>query len=395
MVQLAGREITGWTTANVSAGIERMPRSFSLGLISTLDTALGDIEHALPIQQLLEVYLVHDNGNQDKVLTGYVDLISDNISDTEHALEYGGRGVCQDIVDCSSEIFGKPANELNGLPVNQVVTQLVEPYGIEVVVENDNATKPYNGLININVGDDCYSTIEQISRYVSCLVYENAYGDLVLGSPGSETPSQTVLSLGDMRVKSCKVTLDSSQMYSDYWVYTQGQASLLEIFGTQPTGKHHDTMFDNRKNAQGGTRYRKKRLIKDLLLSPAIYKTSESPQQIYADWLGWRSNGRSQAVNVTVAGWTDAQDQLWTPNSLVTVLLPLQGYPKPTQLLISECSYGMALDGGTTTTMTLMPANAFGVEPTQSTGLGPDLVAAATGTNAPASTAAPHASDAI
>jgi prophage tail gpP-like protein len=72
---------------------------------------------------------------------------------------------------------------------------------------------------------------------------------------------------------------------------------------------------------------------------------------------------RSATVTVTVHGWTQRDGSLWPINALVPVHIPAFGITY-TDLLITEATYTLSLQGGTITTLSLTRADAFRPEPT-------------------------------
>jgi prophage tail gpP-like protein len=99
---------------------------------------------------------------------------------------------------------------------------------------------------------------------------------------------------------------------------------------------------------------------------PAIYGSKLVYSQVYADWLANRRMGYAQPVEVVIPGWLDGNGQLWTPNQIVNVLLPHQNIgflTAPLKMLVVGCRYSLSVAGGTTITLTLMPAEAFDVKP--------------------------------
>jgi prophage tail gpP-like protein len=76
-----------------------------------------------------------------------------------------------------------------------------------------------------------------------------------------------------------------------------------------------------------------------------------------------RRIGRSQALSLTVDSWRDSAGMLWTPNNLAPIYLPAAKLTPSTPWLISEVSYILDLEGGTTADIVMMPPEAFTVAP--------------------------------
>lgn len=367
IVKINNKPITGWTYATINASLERVPRTFELGVIQQVEAQGGDI-----LGQPLEIWLNHGDGTTDKVLTGYLDTVQDSLQESSHEITFAGRGVCSDLVDCSTELTSfaqlsvNQNNEVIGMSAAQVAKKICGYYDIQVVVENELANKPYKFTVPVNVGDSAFSAIEYVARATLCLLYEDANGSLVLGAAGSEPASQTVLT----HYKAIRSTLhyDISSVFGDYEILANPPwIDVQDVVHNNPvtTGTAHDPTFDNRVTAiNRKPRHRKFRKIENFVADPSIYGTdSTRPQQIFANYICNRLNGRAQMLSVTVQGWTDESGQLWRPNQTVVFNLPYQNRNGALTWLISDCVYSISPEDGTTTTLNLMPSTAFSFEP--------------------------------
>lgn len=363
IVKINGNEAYGWTHATVTASLERIPRTFELGVILPLLQTMGDVL-AFP----LEVWLDHGDGNRDKVLTGYVDGVQNSLQEASHEILINGRGICSDLVDSSTELNSSAdltvgqSGEVTGMTARQVASKICGYYDIPLVVLNKNADIPYNYQVPVTTGDSAYSAIEYIARATLCLLYENENGALVLGAAGSEPASQTEINKFNC-IRSA-VHVDLAQLYKFYeiWVTAPVKVTQELLKGNAPPGTATDPAFNDSKTAANGKpRYRKFRKVESFIPDPLIYGT-QSPQQVYANYICNRLNGRAQQITVTVQGWTDAQGKLWRPNQSVNIKLPYQ-LSAPVAWLVADCTYNISIEEGTTTTLTFMPSTAFSVEP--------------------------------
>lgn len=356
IVKINGLSVTGWTYATITASLERIPRTFELGVIQPVLGALGNV-----LAQPMEVWLSHGDGTADKVLTGYIDGVQDSLNLSDHEITFSGRGVCSDLVDSSTELTNN--SEIQGLSAFDVAQRICTIYDIKVVEENELALIPYNYQVPVNVGDSAYTAIEYIARANLCLLYEDEHGQLVLGSTGSEGVCQTTIT--HLNAIHSTLHFDISSVFGDYEILAvapqkdvQAQANDTPV----PTGKAHDPTFDNRVTAAHKVpRQRKFRKIESFIADPNIYGT-QTPQQIYANYICNRLNGRAQSITVTVQGWTDVTGKLFKPNQTINIELLYQT-GVALKWLIADCTYSISPEDGTTTTMVLMPATAFSLEP--------------------------------
>ena len=365
-IVINGVQVSGWLDASVCAGIARIPRQATIKSCFVLNDFLtsNGTDPLSPLELPCDVYV-----GTDQVISGYICKIDDEMDENSHLISYEVRGATCDLIDSTSEFFGANNPLLTasakGMTIAQLIAAIANGYDINVLVEKapsnvpTNANINYPGVISINVGDSAYSAVEQLAKYAGCLVYENEFGDLVLGWPGSEPQSETVLT--HQNVKKSNIRYDSSNLYSNYAAYMQSATTNQDSVGSIGFGVRHYDFFDKRKNIHGGKRVRNYRKIFDVSQLPNLYTTSLSPQQIMANYVCNRNAGESQQVTIEVYKWHDEQGVLWKPNQLVRVNLQHQYF---NQLwLISEISYNLS-DSGTTTQMVLMHPNAFSVEPT-------------------------------
>jgi prophage tail gpP-like protein len=346
----------GWSYAEITAGIERVPRHFILGTTFAQDSLLESVSHAPAGQPCVITY------DGVSMLTGYCDAVQSSLLAKNHEISYHGRGACQDVVDTSFQFTGEKIKLLLNVSIANATKQILASCGLNLIVEAPNAVNDPNKIINkayisANVGDSSYTAIEQMNTYCGCILYEDGAGNFVMGQAGSEPASQTTLT--HQNCITSQVSFDLAAVHSDYNIYASPEAKNQETFGKFKNGNYHQPIFDNRKNVIGGgarTRLYEK-IVSGMSLDPTI-----NYQQAYCNWFANRQMGLAQPITVTVIGWEDAQGQMWRPNQLVTVSLPYQNVPSG-QLLVVECTYILSEDRGTVTRMLLMPSMAFSAAP--------------------------------
>ncbi|MGS8542327.1 phage baseplate assembly protein, partial [Salmonella enterica subsp. enterica serovar Anatum] len=81
----------GWERISVTRGIERLPSSFSLGLLDLYPGS--DNQQRVRAGESCRVSL-----GRDVVLTGYIDRWSPALSSGRHEIRVAGRSKCQDLV---------------------------------------------------------------------------------------------------------------------------------------------------------------------------------------------------------------------------------------------------------------------------------------------------------
>ncbi len=92
----------------------------------------------------------------------------------------------------------------------------------------------------------------------------------------------------------------------------------------------------------------------------AVYGQSLAEQR--AQWERARRYGRSQAVRLTCDSWRDGAGKLWTPNFFAPVDLPALKI-NSVSWIVGEVTFSRNEGRGTVAELTLMPKEAFSVEP--------------------------------
>src|ERR1700722_19786965 len=100
-IVVGSTQITGWQAVSVTRSVEAFPNSFSL--------VAADPFWTDPTRELMaagapcKIYI-----GTDLVITGYIDRVGTTIGPNRHDLTITGRGLCQDLVDCSADTLNTP-----------------------------------------------------------------------------------------------------------------------------------------------------------------------------------------------------------------------------------------------------------------------------------------------
>ncbi|MFC3340807.1 phage baseplate assembly protein [Paracandidimonas soli] len=127
-----GMDYAGWKGVEISAGIERQARDFTLGVTwrwPGSESRPLRIRHGARCQVRI---------GADLVLTGYVDATPIEYGKTSITTSITGRSLTEDLIDCS---VSQTPGQWRGQTVLQIVRGLAQPYGISVIDEGgDGAT---------------------------------------------------------------------------------------------------------------------------------------------------------------------------------------------------------------------------------------------------------------
>jgi prophage tail gpP-like protein len=357
-LKINGQDLSGWTSIRVTRGIERFPSDFEITM-SEIDPVNRASAFRINPGDPCKVLLGHDT-----VVTGYVDRFMPSIADGLHTIRVCGRSKCADLVDCAAEW---PGGQIHGNSAARVAEQLVEPYGkpsagnAEVREYRDllyafpwkitvNADE-YVGLpiqkFNLNLGETPYDIIERVCRYSGLLVYDDEDGNLVLSRAGTKEAASGFKE--GVNVQSASIDYSIDQMFSEYTCYIQSVDSYKEL------GDHGNLIYTS--NEELVKRHRKR-----VIISEAGDDKDFTVTKIRAEWERRRRFGRSYQLHLTTDSWRDKNGDLYTPNTLVPLSLRSLKLLNA-KWLISEVTYSRDLQNGTTCELTIMPPEAFTVQP--------------------------------
>jgi prophage tail gpP-like protein len=326
------RSISGWTEISIRRGVERCPADFDVAL-----TELNPEDRSLVVAQPGDVCQVYIG--DDLTITGYVDRFIPGIGGDRHDIRVVGRGLCQDLVDCSA-IW--PGSQISGATALGVAERLARPYGIAVGGEAGKVIPQFNLI----VGETAWDVIERICRYSGLLVYDRPDGSLVLARLGTDKAASGLAEGENVQAATAEFAMDSR--YSEIDVFLQsmdqlgelGEGGNLRYRATDPNVPRFRNMYLVAEAGGQGLELAKPR----------------------GDWEVARRLGRSRQVQAVVDSWRDAEGRLWEPNTLAPVRLPSLKLPDETWA-ITEVMYRRDLEAGTQAHLTLMPPEALLPQP--------------------------------
>ncbi|WP_277187687.1 phage baseplate assembly protein [Caballeronia sp. BR00000012568055] len=329
---VGGQSIAGWTAVRVTRGMERIPCDFDIGLTerypNTTDVIVSEGDPCV-----LSI-------GGDKVITGYVDRVAEQVDAHNHALSISGRGKCEDIVDCAAQF---DSFQFQNVSTAAIAVALCRPFGINVKALSPGIVHPQ---VCLNVGESPYQVIDRLCKIAQILCYEDADGDLVIG-PLSNDEAAGGFALGT-NAERASYTRDMSQRFSEYRVYLVG-TGLFTDAGQQPLAEY--TVADDTM-----PRYRPKAFIAE------TGDAGASVSKAHALWECNRRIGRGNVVTVTASTWRDSAGTLYTPNTVAALAMPQLKLIDGQRFTIGEVTYRRDM-GGSGCDVTLMPPDAFKPEP--------------------------------
>jgi prophage tail gpP-like protein len=321
-----GQRHGGWTRASVSLGIEQMAAAFSLDYTQrgTADAAARPIR---PGQRCVLELL------GQPVLTGWIDEDSASLDKSTVSYAVNGRSLTADLIDCSAI---HRSGQWAGRTLSQIASDLVKPFGIPLRVRTSvGAPLPSFAL---QEGETVFEALDRAARLRGLLLAADGDGALVIIRAGSEQAP------GELRegqnIESVQVTRNLRDRFSRIVVKGQSRGDDLDNGATvsSPSAVATDA---------GVKRHR-----------PLIVLAEEQGVSLAAraSWEQRVRVARGLSAAVTVSGFEAAPGKLWRVNTLVRCVAPSVGLDS--ELLIAALEYRLD-DGGSATTLTLVPPDAF------------------------------------
>jgi prophage tail gpP-like protein len=332
-----GKQYAGWKRASITRGIEAIAGSFEL---EVSDRWIGQ-DQPWPIAEEDECEVAV---GRDVLITGYVDRCRTSYSSDEYTLGIQGRDRTGDLVDCSADL-GKW--EFKNIPLLTLAKRVAEPFGIAVSLQLGVIPPAPPAKFSVDPGDTTFDVIDRACRLAGLLPVSDGRGGLVLTRSGSERVS-TALIEGE-NILAAESEFDATNRFRTYRVLGQHKGTD-DFSGTAAASVKGSAADENVR-----------RSARVLLVRPEGNVTSEYARK-RAEWEAIVRAARADAVTVTVQGWTQGNGDLWPVNKVVIVRSPrirVNG-----EMLISQVTYKVDDESGTTTELTLRRPDAFKPQPT-------------------------------
>lgn len=326
-----GKDFAGWKSVEITPGIERQARDFSLSI--TWRWPGGESPVRITHGARCQISI-----GGDLVLTGYVYATPISYDATQITLRVSGRSLTSDLVDCSAH-RGQWRNQT----VASIVAALAAPYGIGVVDQSGDSTIVSDH--QVEPGETVFESIDRLLEISALLSTDDEYGRIVIAKPGSRGRARDALVLGE-NVLSASAPLDFSGVYSEYECIGQ-RAGSDESFG-EAASEVTSRLTDSRV-----ARHRALTIQPGGQVSPAIAARR-------VQWERESRMAKALRAEYQVQGWRQTDGSLWRSNTTVMVKDSLIGFDR--EMLIAEVKYAKG-DKGTTAHLSLAPPAAFEAEP--------------------------------
>jgi prophage tail gpP-like protein len=335
-----GAEYQGWKSARVTRGIECISGRFDLEASDRWSGQTPAGPRPIAKESSCVLYL-----EGQPMISGYIDGVSMSYGPADHRLSVSGRDRSGSLVD-SSAFLGKW--EFIGVPLETLVRRICEPFGIPVTVQSGLKIPRLPTRISIDPGDTAFEAIERACRMCGVLPIAYGEGAIILTRAGSE--GTTTALVEGQNILAASATFDASRRYRRYIV----------------TGQHpgnDEYVGDATVRVRGEALDATVRRAERVLVVRAEGSVTPAQAKLRAQWEAKVRAARGDAVTVRVQGWKQGDGKLWPVNALVPVESPTLGLRGESEMLITEATFSLDEQGGTTTELRLARPDAFLPEP--------------------------------
>lgn len=316
-LRVNGKVFAGWTRVNISAGIDRLSRSFDVSVTRQWPQTSDLKDLDLPVVEGDEVEVLIGT---DRVISGFVDSTPLRYDSGNISAGITGRSRTEDLIDCSAP--SSPA-QFSNRSLAQIVTTLVKPFDIRVL----SATPAGNTLTSfqLDFGESVSEALNRLLGLEQVLAFDDANGNLVLDTVGNEQAT-TALVLGQ-NILSADSQRDFSDRFSEYTVSGQ------RVGGDDDYGATTNSRITATTKDPSVLRYRP-------LIIKQCGNATLATCKARAEYERAHREGRTLETTYKVAGWRQGDGQLWQPNQRVIVWDPIMGFNN-VELVIAETTWSL------------------------------------------------------
>lgn len=300
------------------------------------------------------------------IANGFIDTISINYSKNTHTLRVSGRDKTEDIID--SHIKDIELGSGTGFTLTQVIQSVlkfleISEKDIKVIDQVGKLDPFFKGEIgSAGQGETGFSFINKYAEKRQVLLSNDGDGNIVLTRVENPLRNGEILNIKNApltnNVKSAKVVYDHSQRFHDYSVISAANIGTECVgFAGEPTTKCGADQVNDLVNRQGKSDIDDDiRITRKFVLIPSATMTIDTATK-RAEWERSLRIARSKKYHVTVQGFLSNDNLIWQAGQLVKVRDEFASINA--DLIVSEISYNFSVDGGSTTTLTLLPQDVY------------------------------------
>lgn len=311
-----GQIYAGWTREEIQTGIEQIAGGFVLQLASVYpygETPPVLLREGLPCELWI---------GDDLVISGYIDDLETDDTDTNSSVRISGRDKTGDLVDCSAV---HKSGQWRNAKLEQILTDIAKPFDIKVEITPGTSTGEAFKRFALEEGEKAFDAIDRACRLRGVLITSTPQGNLLITTASSKASTVRLEEGVNMRMFNSKHSW--KERHSE--IILKGQMAGDDF-------EHGATVAHPKATAKDAeiNRYRP-------LIVMAEQGTGTKTMQERATWEVQVRMGRGKRGGCTVVGWRMGKDgqagALWRPNTLVHIVSPRMHLDQ--EMLIVTCAY--------------------------------------------------------
>lgn len=372
-LEVNGVRYEGWKGIRISQGIEQLAGTFSLDVTQKWPDQAVDFPIEPGEACTLKI-------GEDVMITGYIDVVSEVEGVEDHTIRVEGRDRTGDLVDCSA-----PTTEWTGLTFEYIASELIKPYGIELLTQVETSAGGYvakkpgkhkapaakagkgGGRLPRkagNSGETVHRLLEKLAKIQGVLLVSDRKGGLVVTRAGLNGRTTDKLELGRNLKSPINYERSFANLFSEITVKGQAHGATsagVPVLSGAASVKPVATVKRSGASAAGSVTVGNKSIQR---YRPLVINAEDQADakrcRDRAEWEAGTREARSRKFVVQVQGWRQSDGSIWEINTL-TNLLKHRRVGENEDMLISNIEYTLDLSGGTVCIMTLYSPEAFDV----------------------------------
>lgn len=323
VLQVNGRNYTGWESLRVSRSMRAISGAFSLTVSEPYQGTGGRV--GIYPGDACALLL-----NGRPVITGFVDGRAASFDAGFHSIRITGRDKTGDMVDGAADVG---AYEFAGLSALQIAQRLAKPFGVTV-----GSSLAFEKITRfaIQPGESAFETLARVCKTAGVFPVPSAGGSLELVNEGTSRAADALIEGENIKAASLEV---NHQGRFNRYVITAQHVGIAELSGEAAAGITAQAVDDEIRAAR----------VKHIRAESGL------TEQQARDQVAWEAAHRvagSVKASVTVAGWTQGNGELWELNTRVNLASPT--LRARGEFVITDLSFALG-DTGTESQITLAP----------------------------------------
>jgi prophage tail gpP-like protein len=345
-LMIDGVQYSNFTSSTVNLRLDSLSSSFNFNAV------LPDGED-LPFTAGSDCSVYIDD---DKILTGYIEVISVSYDGGSHDISISGRDKTADLLDSSIDAL----SDINGgeLTLKSIIEKVIDNIGADISVTDETDIDTFDESEDIAApepGDNAFEVCQRYAKKRQVIITSDYDGNVVITTNSGKKGDgvvQHIIGADDNNVISSNFTYDSTGRYNLYKV-----RSSLNPTATNYAGSTSIATTVDQSGSKEDTGIRDGR---QYVIIPDA-SASDTYCQERANWEADLRRARGLIYSAVVPGFridpTDDDSDLWEVNKLYQIVDDFIG--KVETMLCNSVTFNYSDEDGRTTTLGFVGKNAY------------------------------------